>query len=436
MSASSPTEPARSRDESDALEPSGSTPVQGDQSRRTWAAPGASGVTQESAGPSATEHDAETSEDPMRHRLLARIPGLSRLAEQSGWVEGSGQPPTEDQGWAFHEGDGGEAFEGWLYHYADGTMVDADGVEYAFPDDSSSPEPTAEPEAEPEAAAPEAEAEPEAQPEPEPEPVADEVQPEEPPAEDDHPRPELALVEDRTDEPVEDETEEQAEEPAEDTAEPPAEEQAEEQAQESTASVVGPEPEDEAEPGDEAAPEDEAAREAEVEPDTQPEPQSETQPEPEPALPAGVPRFVEYSPTHVRGYLLGGVFVLASVAAVLTLFVAVSESSVAALVIAAGCVVLGVVAWWALLAWRPTVVSIREGVLDITRGGHTETFELADPSTSVEFSGKPGSPTWTAVVRSKNGPRTILKSSHVKPRQFERIVRHHRAPATGEVTPD
>ena len=101
----------------------------------------------------------------------------------------------------------------------------------------------------------------------------------------------------------------------------------------------------------------------------------------------------------------------------------------AALVIAGGCVVLAVVAWWALLGWRPTVVSIREGVIDVTRAGHTDRFELADPSTTVEFSGRPGSPTWTAVLRTKNGPRTILRSSHVKPRQFERIVRHHRATA-------
>ncbi len=33
------------------------------------------------------------------------------------------------------------------------------------------------------------------------------------------------------------------------------------------------------------------------------------------------------------------------------------------------------------------------------------------------------------MLRTKNGPRTILRSSHVKPRQFERIVRHHRATA-------
>ncbi len=140
-----------------------------------------------------------------------------------------------------------------------------------------------------------------------------------------------------------------------------------------------------------------------------------------------MPRFVEYSPTHLRGYLLGGVFVVAAVAAVITLFVAVSDDSSSALVVAGGCIVLALVAWWALLGWKPTVVTIEEGVLEVTRGGHTERFELTEPSTSVTFAGRPGSPSWAATIRNDNGPRTVLRPSHVKPRQFERIVRHYRA---------
>ena len=142
--------------------------------------------------------------------------------------------------------------------------------------------------------------------------------------------------------------------------------------------------------------------------------------------PPDVPRFVEYSPTHLRGYLLGGVFVVAAVAAVITLFVAVSDNSSAALVVAGGCLVLALVAWWALLGWKPTVVTIEEGALEVTRGGHTERFELTEPSTSVTFAGRPGSPSWAATIKNDNGPRTVLRSSHVKPRQFERIVRHYR----------
>ena len=77
------------------------------------------------------------------------------------------------------------------------------------------------------------------------------------------------------------------------------------------------------------------------------------------------------------------------------------------------------------------MVSIRDGVLEITRGGHSDRFELEVPSTVVEFSGRPGSPAWTAMAQHANGPRTILRSSHVKPRQFERISERPCSPGAG-----
>jgi hypothetical protein len=360
--------------------------------RNTWIAPGSSDVVD-------APDEASDNEDSHRgRRILARIPGLARLSEQSGWAEGDQETdgetdaegetdaPAEDPGWVLHEGHGDDAFTGWLYHYADGTMVDAEGVEYAMPAATAAePDPEPEPVQEPE---PSAEAEPvaDAEPEPEPEPeprlsvVAPPVVDEEP----DTP-PQLAVVENAPDEP-----------------EPEAE----------------PEPEPESEP----EPDPEPSAEASAEPETSPEPEKEERP-------SDIPRFVEYSPTHVRGYLLGGVFVAASVFAVLTLFVAISDSSTAALVIAGGCMVLALVSWWALLGWKPTVVTIEEGVLDISRGGHSEQFELTDPTTVVDFAGRPGSPTWAATIRKQNGPRTVLRSSQVKPRQFERIVRYYRARA-------
>src|SRR6478609_4964470 len=88
------------------------------------------------------------------HRVLARIPGLSRLAEQSAPASDVDEQPGADPGWVFHEGGDG-SFEGWLYHYADGAMVDAEGVEYVVPGSEAEPEPEPEPE-------------PEAEPEPEP----------------------------------------------------------------------------------------------------------------------------------------------------------------------------------------------------------------------------------------------------------------------------
>jgi hypothetical protein len=331
----------------------------GERRRDSWIAPGSSDVVD---APVEASSDAEPNRG---RRIISRIPGLSRLSEQSGWAEGERAP--SDPGWVFHEADGPEGFEGWLFHYADGAMVDADGIAYAFPDEP----------AEPEAAEQEAEQEPVPEPEPEPEPA---------------PESHLSVV------------------------------------------AAPPEPEPEAEVEPEAEPEAEPPADAEPEPAPEPT-AAEPEPEVEVERPSDIPRFVEYSPTHLRGYLLGAVFLVASVTGVLTLFVAVRDDSSAALVIAGGCMVLALVAWWALLGWKPTVVTIREGVLDITRGGHSEQFELTDPSTVVEFGGSPGSPRWTATIRNKNGPRTVLRSSHVKPRQFERIARHYR-PRAEPTRPD
>ena len=322
--------------------------VPGQRPRNAWVAPGSSDVVQDASG-QATDGSGEPTR---RRRLLARIPGLSRLAEQSGWVgDGAAKSPADDPGWVFHEGDEPGAFQGWLYHYADGTMVDADGTQYAVPGDATPTEPDVD-------LAPEQDAEPEPEPNPNPSPS---------------PSP---------------------------------------KARWKRSSTPQPEPQPAPEPGPPAVKEEPQAR-------------------------SDIPRYVEYSPTNVRGYLLGSVFLVSAVAGVLTAFVALSEDSTPALVIAGGCGVLALVSSWALISWKPTVVSIRGGVLEITRGEHSDRFELEDPSTVVEFTGRPGSPAWTATIKHANGPRTILRSSHVKPRQFERIVRHHRArrePGAGGAT--
>lgn len=332
-------------------------------------------------------------------------------------------PDDVDLGWVLHEGGGSGSFDGWLYHYADGTMVDAQGVEYRITDQTA--EDASGGESEPV------------------DPPADaavagltsgegsETQPEREPETE---RPRLRAVEDHetagesedADAPVADEP---GDEPATERAGPSADEDADEDADrqdggEETAGTLAGEPADEASERENSR--DQSVAPAEADDADEPDPAPASGPAPASPRTGDVPAFVEYTPGPLRGYLLGAVFVVAAVAGVLTSFVAISEQSTAALVVAAGCFALGLVAWWALLSWRPVVVTVREGTLEITRGEHGDTFDLTDPATVVEFRGRPG-PTWTALVRHGNGPRTVLRSSHVKPRQFERIVRHHRA---------
>src|SRR3954447_21464738 len=85
--------------------------------RSSWAAPGSS----DAAHVPASAHGPDKAAPSAGRRLLARIPGLSQLADQSGGVDHATETSTgADRGWVFHEagasaadGDSG-AFEGWL----------------------------------------------------------------------------------------------------------------------------------------------------------------------------------------------------------------------------------------------------------------------------------------------------------------------------------
>src|SRR3982751_1181597 len=87
--------------------------------RNSWAAPGSSDVVHVAAG----DHGPQKPEPTAGRRLLARIPGLSQLADQSGWADQESETSTDaDPGWVFHEAgesgdsgavDGSGAFGGW-----------------------------------------------------------------------------------------------------------------------------------------------------------------------------------------------------------------------------------------------------------------------------------------------------------------------------------
>ncbi len=157
-----------------------------------------------------------------------------------------------------------------------------------------------------------------------------------------------------------------------------------------------------------------------------------SEPEADPAIPG----FVEWSATNVRRYVLGTMFVVSSVASVLTIFYAVQESSRQALFLAAVLVALATGSWWTLLSWVPTVVTIRKGILEVARGPVGEKFDLRDPDTQIELGGNVRSPLWKAVARVPDGKDVVILSSHVKPRQFVEIVQHHRGHAAEPATND
>jgi hypothetical protein len=142
---------------------------------------------------------------------------------------------------------------------------------------------------------------------------------------------------------------------------------------------------------------------------------------------ADVPAFVEYSPNNVLLYVLGAIFVIAAVLGVLRVFSAVrdGDGNDWASAIAFGAIALA--ALGVIAAWEPTIVSVREGVLEVTRGSRRREADLRDPAVRAQTSGKPSSPSWKVVVQRHEDKPIVVRGNQVRRRQFARIVEFHQA---------
>jgi hypothetical protein len=138
-----------------------------------------------------------------------------------------------------------------------------------------------------------------------------------------------------------------------------------------------------------------------------------------------VPRFVEFQPAGSLTYLFMALFVAFAIGAVVTIFWAVSAGGTPAVVSAVGLTLLAMATWWALLNWTPAIVSISNGVLEISRGSDAVTWDLGDESTSIVTSGKTDSRAWKAVLKDEAGKSHTLTPSNVDPEQFMTIVDHY-----------
>ncbi|MCW2847549.1 MAG: hypothetical protein JWR90_1523 [Marmoricola sp.] len=155
----------------------------------------------------------------------------------------------------------------------------------------------------------------------------------------------------------------------------------------------------------------------------QPDPEPEPEPEPEPTT---IPRFVEYSRSDLPNYALGAVLVVAAVAAVITLFLVTPDPSAGGFVLVACLAVIAAAAGWGLANWSPTVVSVRDGILEVARGNDVDEFDLRDPQTRVELGAQPGARSWQTTVANPGGKKVTVGARHVKAQHFTEIVEHHR----------
>lgn len=147
----------------------------------------------------------------------------------------------------------------------------------------------------------------------------------------------------------------------------------------------------------------------------------------EPAETTSVPAFVEYSPSEAPRYALGAVAALAAVGAVLIGFSAVADSSGSDLVLVLVLALVAAAALWALERWSPTVVTVDDGTLEVTRGSTVDRIDLRDPALDVDLGTDTRSPSWSATFAEPEGSHVTLRRTQVRAGQFAEIVRHHRA---------
>ena len=84
-------------------------------------------------------------------------------------------------------------------------------------------------------------------------------------------------------------------------------------------------------------------------------------------------------------------------------------------------------AGWALATWNPTVVAIRDGVLQVHQGSRDDEFDLRDPHTRVDLGERPGSPSWRTTVTDLDGRSVVIGARQVKAAHFSEIVKYHRS---------
>jgi hypothetical protein len=140
-----------------------------------------------------------------------------------------------------------------------------------------------------------------------------------------------------------------------------------------------------------------------------------------------VPRFVEFRPGNFLSYVFGAFFTVFAVGAVIAIFWAVSEGGAQAILGAAGLTALAMVSWWALLNWSPPIVSVSNGLLELSRGSRAKTWDLRDPATEITFRGRPSSRAWKAVLRDSDGKPVTITARQVDAAQFTELVEHYQA---------
>lgn len=148
-----------------------------------------------------------------------------------------------------------------------------------------------------------------------------------------------------------------------------------------------------------------------------------------------IPEHVEYRRRASYRPLLGILFVVAAVLAVVAIFWAVSQGGSSSIGIAIGVTAFALAFWWGLISWTPTVVSVDGPILEVTRGADGERFDLRDPDLDIDVGDDTASRSWRATITRPDGTELVIPASAVDAHEFTAIVQHYRGQVEREDHP-
>lgn len=151
-----------------------------------------------------------------------------------------------------------------------------------------------------------------------------------------------------------------------------------------------------------------------------------------PAPPAVLPTEL-HSPGGVRA-VTGVLLLLALTATGIAGYVAYQDPTETALGVAGVLALLSAVIWAVRAGSSPTRMSLQQGRLEIHSAAGRHVFDLANPHTSIEVRGRPGSRGWKVLFHRRAMAPFVVDSSMVDPGAFTEVLLHHRPDlgATGE----
>lgn len=139
--------------------------------------------------------------------------------------------------------------------------------------------------------------------------------------------------------------------------------------------------------------------------------------------------WVEKAPPRLFAGTLLTVGILGLIGAVTA---AAITQSVVAISVAIACAFVVVVFRGALMSSGICTVELKAGRLSVSRDGHKDVFDLADPAHLVEVLGTPGDPHWRLRLENYDGRIVELTDKHVKPEELHPAVVHYRSIADRE----